>query len=90
MLTNTKYKPIYRRGEIVFDRTDLDSKGEPTYKKLWVWESRYNPFYPPKSKWESKGDMLYTLKDGSGEKANVVGPVREENLDEDSRRKSFL
>lgn len=83
MLTDTKYKPIYRRGEIVYDRTDLDAKGEPTYKKLWVWESKHEPFYPKKSKWDSNDAMLYTLKDGPGEKANDVGPVGEEDLYED-------
>ena len=82
-MTDIKYKPIYRRGEIVYDRTDRDSKGDPTYKKLWVWESKYDPFYPAKMKWEGDGGMLYFLKDGPGEKANDVGPVREEDLYED-------
>ena len=34
-------------------------------------------------KWEGDGGMLYFLKDGPGEKANDVGPVREEDLYED-------
>ena len=81
MLTNIKYTAMYRRGDIVFDSTDRDSKGEPTYKKLWVWESKYYPSYPTKSGHGHDDAMLYTLKNGPGEKANVVGWAREEDLD---------
>lgn len=68
---------MYLQGEIVYDETDRDSKGQPTYKKLWIWESKYDPVYPPKSGW------VYTLRDGPGEKANFVGWAREADLSED-------
>ena len=81
---NTKPPSEWTRGEMVYDRTDCNSKGEPTYKKLWIWETRYDPSYPPKSRGDSVGDRLYSVKDGPGEKANFVGGwVRERDLYED-------
>lgn len=78
-----KYRAIYPRGTIVFDENDYDSRGEYTYRKLWVWESKWDPNYPAKPYRSGKGDMLYTLKDGPGEKANFVpGVFREEDLSE--------
>lgn len=63
---------MYDRGEVVYNKTDCDSKGEPTYKKLWIWEVR------------SAGGTLYTVKDGPGEKANTLpGELREGDLYED-------
>lgn len=61
---------------------DLDSKGNPTHKKLWVWESKWDPSYENSaSAEERKKEMSYLLMDGPGEKANCVGWESEENLE---------
>ena len=80
ILTDIKpSRAIHKRGELVFDINDRDSKGYPTRKKLWVWETKYVPNYKD-SQWGTKNAILYLVKDGPGENAKDVGWVREEDL----------
>lgn len=81
--TKAQPQPIYSRGLIVYDKTDLDSRGEPTRKKLWVWEMKYDPTYESASSHrERKKALSYSVKDGPGEKAKDMGLVSEEDLRE--------
>lgn len=81
--TKAQPQPIYTRGHIVYDKSDVDSRGEPTRKKLWVWEMKYDPTYESASSHrERKKALSYSMKDGPGEKAKDMGLVSEEDLRE--------
>ena len=81
--TKAQPQPIYSRGLIVYDKSDVDSRGEPTRKKLWIWEMKYDPTYESASSHrERKKALSYSVKDGPGEKAKDMGLVSEEDLRE--------
>ena len=59
---------MYCRGEVVIDKKDCDSKGEPTGKKLWICEKKWVPLTT-----EHKEAFSYSVKDGPGEDAKDMG-----------------
>ncbi|KAF6231082.1 hypothetical protein HO173_010782 [Letharia columbiana] len=67
-------QPLYGRGQIVFIETNLYFRGKPTRKMYWIWESMYDPLY---------GCISYSLRDGPGEGAKVMGWASEEDLELD-------
>lgn len=91
ILIKKKPPAIFRRGDIVYDATDCDSRREPTRKKLWVWEKIYEPSYEKStSPQERKMAMSYYVKDGPGEEAKDMGRVSEEDLHDWSPKEELL
>ena len=70
-MTDAKYGSIYKRGDTVFDKDIVDSKGNPTRKKLWVWDADFELIH----------GILVALKDGPGEDANDMGWFTEKSLE---------
>lgn len=50
---------------------DLLSNNEPTLKKLWVWEIKYDA---------SSEDIWYSLKDAPGQEGKVMGWFEEQSF----------
>ena len=81
-LTNTQVTAEWGVGQWTYWTKDRNDQGEPTGRPRFISERKYHPSTP--GAYYSDDKWTYLIKDGSGEKAQVLGWAEEGDLEHEN------